>query len=290
MISQRPLASIIITRSALTRTLTSIALRKMSAPASKRQKTSAPYELIYWPAIPGRGEFIRLCFEETKTPYTDVSNTSGNGAKPVIEQISTENHGSGDNPPPLAPPILRHGDLLISQVPNILLYLGPRLGLAGPEGDENAHYRINELALTALDGFSDEAHDTHHPVATTDYYENQTEETKIRSKDYIKNRLPKFLGYFERVLQSQGSRGGEWLYGGQLTWADLVLWQGLDGVGYAFPVAMKKLREGGDYKRVFALSDRVGQRDGMKEYLGSGRRLKYSKGIWRHYPDLDAEE
>lgn len=190
--------------------------------------SDVPYELIYWGGIPGRGEFVRLALEEGGAEYTDTAHAD-EGNKQVLAQISESNVGDDKNPPPLAPPILRHGDLLISQTPNILLYLGPRLGLVpsaeGEDGDPDALYRINALALTALDGLSNEVHDTHHPIASGLYYEDQKEESLRRSSDFIKNRLPKFLGYFERVLQGKASGDGPWLYGGQLTYADLVLFQ-----------------------------------------------------------------
>lgn len=211
----------------------------------------------------------------------------------LLSLISDQNTGDNKNPPPLAPPILRHGDLLISQTPNILLYLGPRLGLVGgghKEGeDENAIYKINQLALTALDGLSNEAHDTHHPVSSGAYYEEQKSEAKRKSADFIKNRLPKFLGYFERVLAGEASRGGEWLYGGAMTYADLVLWQCLDGVGWAFPKAVGRMREEGGYGRVWEHQERVRGVEGVKGYLESGRRLGYGVGIYRYYPELDVE-
>lgn len=267
--------------------LTSLAT--MSAPASKRLKTSS-YELLYWPGIPGRGEHIRLCFEETGTPYQDVCNADKAGIKELTSLISDKSTGDTSNPPPMAPPVLRHGDVTISQSSNIILYLAPKLGLAGPEGDENTIYHINELALTALDGLSNEAHDTHHPIAVGAYYEDQKEEAKRKSKDYIDNRLPKFLGYFERVLRSEASKGGEWLYSGQLTFADLVFWQCLDGVTFAFPKAVKRARDCGKYNKVFELYERIKERDSIKNYLASNRRKQYSMGIYRHYPELDADE
>jgi glutathione S-transferase len=199
-----------------------------SSPAPKRQKRAddaTPYELIYWPGLPGRGEHVRLCFEEAGVAYSD-SARGKEGAKPVVALMQPTHLGEGDNPPIFAPPVLRHGELLISQLPNILLYLGPRLGLVPDEtADGLGRYRVNELALTALDGFSNEVHDCHHPVATGDYYENQKEEAVRKSQDYVSNRLPKFLGYFERVLQSKSSGGGAWLHKGQLSYADLVLFQ-----------------------------------------------------------------
>jgi glutathione S-transferase len=262
-----------------------------STQSEKRQTTSKdlPYKLIYWPGIPGRGEFVRLAFEEAGASYTDTAKQEG-GIKFVLSQINTKNVGDATNPPPLAPPMLKHGDLTINQTSNILLYLGPRLGLVpSTDEDEDAIYKVNELALTALDGFSNEAHDCHHPIATSLYYEDQKDEAKKKSKDYIANRLPKFLGYFERVLKGEASKGGEWLYGGKLTYADLVLFQGLDGVKHAFPKAMGRMEKEGTYKAVFEFYERVKERPKIKAYLASERRQKYAMGIWRHYPALDED-
>ena len=262
-----------------------------SSPQPKRQKTEseAPYELIYWPGIPGRGEHIRLCFEATKTAYKDVSNESKQGIDAVTKYIGGDKRGEGSNLPVFAPPILRHGELLISQTPNILLYLAPKLGLIPlEEHDPNGIFRVNQLALTALDGLSNETHDTHHPIAVMEYYENQKDEAKKKASDYVENRLPKFFGYFDRVLKSESSKGGEWLYGGQLTFADLVLFQCVDGVNYAFPNAVSKLEKEGKYDGVFALVQRVRSMENIKAYLESDRRQKYSMGIYRHYPELDA--
>lgn len=200
------------------------------SPSAKRQKSSkdVPYHLIYWPGLPGRGEHVRLALEEAGAEYTDTAHVK-DGVKEVLAHVKGEAPDDGVNPPVCAPPVLRHGQLLINQTPNILLYLGPRLGLvpAGDDGDgdEDHVYRVNELALTALDGLSNEPHDCHHPVATGLYYEDQVAESKRKSEDYVKTRLPKFLGYFQRVLKSKSSGAGPWLYAGQLTYADLVLFQ-----------------------------------------------------------------
>ncbi|KAF3808662.1 Glutathione S-transferase [Colletotrichum gloeosporioides] len=263
-----------------------------TSPSAKRQKSSkdVPYELIYWPGLPGRGEHIRLALEEAGAEYTDTAHIE-DGVKSVLAQIDAKNTGDDHNPPPLAPPILKHGDLVISQTPNILLYLGPRTGLAPkPDGeDADGIYRINALVLTALDGLSNEVHDTHHPIATGLYYEDQKEESKRKAKDYLENRLPKFLGYFERVLKGKASGEGSWLYGGSLTYADLVLFQCVDGVKFAFPNALKRIEGSGEYKSVFELYEAVKERPKIKEYLSSDRRQKYSDGIYRHYPELDEE-
>lgn len=195
---------------------------------AKRQRSSkdVPYNLIYWPGLPGRGEHIRLLLEEAGAEYTDTAHSKG-GMEEVLAYINGGLPPTEDatNPPIFAPPILKHGDLVISQTPNILMYLGSRLGLI-PNSDEDpdAQYKINELALTALDGLSNEPHDCHHPIATGLYYEDQKPESKRRSEDYVKNRLPKFFAFFERVLSSKASGEGPWLYGGKLSYADLVLY------------------------------------------------------------------
>jgi len=263
----------------------------MSTRTSKRQKTDQKdaYNLIYWPGIPGRGEHIRLALEEAGAEYTDTAHQE-NGMKTVTSLISAQNTGSSINPPPLAPPILKHGEYIISQTPNILLYLGPQLGLV-PDVSEDpvGVYHVNSLTLTALDGLSNEAHDTHHPVAVGDYYEAQKEEAKKKARDYREARLPKFFGYFERVLSGDASKGGEYLYGGRLTYADLVLFQTLDGVKFAFPKCVERLKASGKYEKVFAHYDMVKGRERIKEYLASDRRQEYSLGIYRHYPELDDE-
>ena len=206
-----------------------------------------------------------------------------------IEYVGDDKLGEGSNCPVFAPPILKHGDLVISQTPNILMYLAPKLGLVPSEDeDPNAIFQVNQLALTALDGLSNETHDTHHPVAVLKYYEDQKDEAKKKADDYINNRLPKFLGYFERVLESECSKGGQWLYGGQMTFADLVLFQCVDGNSFAFPKAVAKFKEEGMYKGVFGLVDRIRNHESIKNYLESDRRLAYSMGIYRHYPELDA--
>lgn len=262
------------------------------------------YELIYWPGIPGRGEFVRLALEEAGVEYTDKAVTSPDEA---VKDVQAQTSGAGDasNPPAFAPPVFRHDDLYISQTPSILQYIGTRHGLA-PEGA--GLYHVNALALTILDGLSNEAHDTHHPVSVGLYYEDQKEESRRRAKDYIENRLPKFFEYLERVLQGEKSGNGPWLYGGKLTYADLVLFQVsyptlfpalllnmamfngeqcVDGLKFAFPNALGRMVKSNKYDSVFKLHGAVKERPNIKKYLASDRRQAFSMGLYRNYPELD---
>jgi len=248
-----------------------------------------PFNLVYWPGIPGRGEHIRLVLEEAGAAYGDTASAEG-GMDEVLAFVQGKVPDDGINPPVLAPPVLKHGELVISQTPNILQYLGSRLGLV-PDADKDPAglYRVNSLALTALDGLSNEPHDCHHPIASGLYYEDQKQESRRKSEDYVKNRLPKFLAYFERVLRSESSGDGPWLYGGNLTYADLVLFQCMDGVKFMFPKAMAKLQREGKHANVFALYQAVAERPRIAAYLKSHRRQKYSDGIYRYYNELDLE-
>jgi glutathione S-transferase len=182
--------------------------------------------------------------------------------------------------PPFAPPFLKAGALVIGQTANILLFLGPRHGLA-PRG-EAARLWTNQLQLTIGD-FVAEIHDTHHPIAAGLYFEDQRPAARRRAADFLKNRAPKFLRYFERVLERSG---GHYLLGRRLTYADLSLFQVVEGLRYAFPKAMRRLE--GKVPRVTALHDRVAGRPRIAAYLASQRRIAFNQsGIFRRYPELD---
>ena len=179
--------------------------------------------------------------------------------------------------------------MIISQTPNILIYLGGRLGLV-PEDDEAGKHHVYQLALTALD-LNNEVHDTHHPLAVGKYYEEQKEAALEKAKDVRENRLPKFFSYFERNLkfnESNGGGKGRFLVGNRLTFADLVVWQVLDGCLFAFPKEMEARKK--EFQGLFGtFYESVRGKGGLEEYLKSERRLPYSEGIFRHYPELDLQ-
>jgi glutathione S-transferase len=236
------------------------------------------YELYYWPTIQGRGEFVRLALEEIGEKYIDVArkpNKSGG-----VPMMMTFLDGKRIKHPPFAPPFLKSGALIIGQTANILLFLGMRHGLA-PRNDAGRLW-THQLQLTIAD-FVAEIHDTHHPISSRLYFEDQREEAKRRARDFLQYRAPKFLHYFEHVLERGGSR---YLLGRKLTYADLSLFQIVEGLRYAFPRAMTRLEQ--TIPRVVALHDGVAKRRHIAAYLASERRIAFNQqGIFRHYQELD---
>jgi glutathione S-transferase len=235
------------------------------------------YELYYWAEIQGRGEFVRLALEEAGAPYVDVARTDG-GEERLLSVLQDETLAC----PPFAPPFLKAGNRLIGQTANILLFLGERHDLA----PRSAAGRLwtNQLQLTLADLVA-EAHDTHHPIASGLHYEDQRREAKLRTADFVANRLPKFLRYFERALKTNPS-GPTHLVGARLSYADLSLFQVVAGLQHAFPKAMARATRGNSH--VLALHKRVAARPRVAAYLASERRLPFNEqGIFRHYPELD---
>ncbi|HEX5379688.1 MAG TPA: glutathione S-transferase [Phenylobacterium sp.] len=236
------------------------------------------YELHYWPGIQGRGEFIRLALEDAGARYRDIARgakVEGGGVQALMTRMAKADR------PPFAPPFLVDGDEVIGQTANILLHLGPRLGLA-PESEADRLW-VNQMQLTIAD-LVGEVHDTHHPVDLGAYYEDQKPEAARRAEAFRRHRIPKYLGWFETLLSRQGDDA--WLMGGLVTYADLSLFQVFEGLTYAFPRAMGRI--GQEIPRVTALADRVRVRPNIAAYLASPRRVAFNEeGIFRRYPELD---
>lgn len=241
--------------------------------------SETPYELFYWPGLQGRGEFVRLMLEDAGAPYIDVARlpvSAGGGVAAITRLLRDEQAGLA----PFAPPILRVGELLIAQVANICHFLGPRLGLA--PADEAGRLAAHQLQLTISDLVS-EVHDTHHPLSTGRYYEDQKDAARERARDFREQRLPKFLAYFNKTLERSGGRQ---LVGDAITYPDLSLFQVLEGLAYAFPAAAA--RETAKVPALLALRDRVRERPRLAAYLASDRRIPFNEtGIFRRYPELD---
>lgn len=233
------------------------------------------YQLYYWPSIQGRGEFVRLALEEAGADYLDVARQK-DGMAALLAALDGAAH------PPFAPPFLKAGDLTIGQTANILLFLGARHGLA-PRAEAGRQW-AHQLQLTIAD-LVGEAHDTHHPLAASLYYEDQQPEAKRRAADFIGNRIPKFFDYFERVLNQPARRAG-FLVGARLSYVDLSMFQVIEGLHYAFPRSMARIAPG--YPGLAGLRERVAARPNIARYLASKRRIPFNReGIFRHYPELD---
>jgi glutathione S-transferase len=239
------------------------------------------YELYYWPGIQGRGEYVRLALEFAGAKYVDVAlvpEKKGGGVPALMRYIQ----GSDIERPPFAPPFLKAGKLIIGQTANILEFLGQRLKLA--PRDVGGRQWVNQLQLTISD-FIVEAHDVHHPIGSGFYYEEQKGPAKRRAKEFLKNRVPKFLGYFERVME-RNSEGGPGMVGSRLTYADLSLAQVISGLQFAFPRAMKQVMP--KHPNLRALHEHVMSRPRIRRYLASRRRLGFNNSdVFRHYRELD---
>jgi len=231
------------------------------------------YQLYYWPGIQGRGEYVRLALEDAGAAYSDVAR-SGNGMGAMMKMMEAK------GTPPFAPPFLKAGKLVIGQTANILLYLGARHGLA-PKAEPGKLW-LHQLQLTITD-FVSEIHDTHHPLGPSLYYEDQRAPAKKRTEEFWKARVPKYLGYFERLLKANG---GAYVTGRRLTYVDLSLFQIVEGLRYAFPKRMKAFER--EIPGLIGLHDRVSARPNIRAYLASDRRIAFNEdGIFRHYKALD---
>lgn len=239
------------------------------------------YELHYWPTIQGRGEFVRLALEAAGADYVDVARGSedeGQGVPAMMHFMESPQVAR----PPFAPPFLVDGKLIVGQTAAILLYLGPRLGLVGMS--ESQRLWTHQLQLTIADMVA-EAHDTHHPIASGLYYEDQKPEAAKRAKEFRQARVPKFFSWFEAVLE-RNPEGSVYLVGKRLSYADLSLFQLVDGLLYAFPKATGRALK--KAPRLAALHVSVSRHKRVAPYLASERRIAFSEeGIFRHYPELD---
>lgn len=232
------------------------------------------YDLWYWPSVPGRGEFVRLALEAKRIPYRDRAREEG-GLAALTARLA-EPAGT----PPFAPPWLEADGMTIAQTAAILLFLGDRHGLA--PADAAGRLWVHQLQLTIADMVG-EAHDVHHPVDHYAYYEDQQPEAARAAAAFRDQRMPKFLHYFERVL---AAADGPWLAGGQWSYADLSLFQLVAGLRFAFPKRMAAVAR--DCPKLLDLHERVAMLPALRDYLASERRLPFSNGIFRHYPELDA--
>ncbi len=233
------------------------------------------YKLWYWPSIQGRGEFVRLAMEAAGLKYEDCARAGG--TEGLVANMKARKGRI-----PFAPPYLDIDGMVIAQVADILLYLGDRDGLAPSNIADR--YWIHELQLTVADMVA-EVHSVHHPVDPMAYYDDQKPEAARAAKQFRDTRMPKFLDYFENASKANT---GEWLIDHRWTYADTSLFQLVEGLRYMFPRRMAAIER--NYRGVLRICNQVAELPGIKAYLASERRLGFNTdGIFRYYPELDAE-
>ena len=233
----------------------------------------ARYELYYWPSIPGRGEPVRLTFAMGSIAYRDVAREADDGVA-ILQAFHGGERGEGH---PFAPPYLvieEDGERQLHwQSANLCDLIARRHGLCA----EELLWRANALVMTLGDLMS-EAHDTHHPLATGLYYEDQKDAARVRAKHFREERVPKFLGFFESQL-ADGH-----LVGGQPSHVDAILFHVREGLRHAFPEAMASSTGRWPQQEAMTIADHPP----LKAYLESSQRIAFNAdGIFRHYPELD---
>lgn len=237
------------------------------------------YRLVYWPGLPGRGEFVRVVFEDLGLAFQDTARRSEaeGGGFPAVRAF-VEGRNPGD--PHYAPPIVSDGEIVVSQTPAVLAWLGARHGL-WPES-ESGRTRALQLQLTLAD-FVTEIHDTHHPLLHAGYYEDQKDAAIVRSEQFLQARMPRFLGHFEDVLDTAG---GVHMVRDGFSTVDLAMFHLLEGLEYAFPRSFARQSPG--YPLLSELRERVRARPRLSAYLASDRRMPFNeRGVFRRYPELD---
>lgn len=243
--------------------------------------SSPPYQLYYWPSIPGRGEFVRLALEEASAPYVDVARlpASEGGGIAAIERVLSGELGV---PRPFAVPVLVDGAFVLAQTASILDHLASRHPALAPD-DPTARRDALQTQLTIADLVA-EAHDVHHPIGVALYYEDQKPEAARRAQRFREERCATFLDYFED-LADRG--GGNHLVAGAFTYVDLSIAHALDGLEHAFPHAFAQ-RWRPSVPHLVALRRRVHARPRIAAYRASERCIPMNEqGIFRHYPELD---
>ncbi len=217
-------------------------------------------------------------------PYRDVARCSeddGGG----IQSITRIFKGLRATQPIYAPPIIHdtERDIWLSQLPVILMYLAEKYGMFRDMPTEQK-WRIQQRLLTALD-IMVEAHDTHHPVSKSLYFEDQIAEAKIAAGHFLSERLPNYLKYFEVVLKDSAS---DFLASSTTSVADIAWIHTHHGLRFAFPKAMATLDQ--RYPMLSDLTTRVSENAHLQTYMQSGERLAFNAhGLFRAYPELDHE-
>jgi len=135
-------------------------------------------------------------------------------------------------------PLYEEEGLLLVQSMTIARYLARKHHLAGKDDKEAA------LCDMAVDGIVD--------VQAA----RNAAKTDEEKKKFAEEVLPKWLGYFEKLLG-----GKEYSVGGHLTWADIVAFNSMSNISAAFPGCLDH------FPSLKAHRERIGSRPNIKKWV-----------------------
>jgi len=254
------------------------------------------WKLWYWPGIKGRGEYVRLAFEEAGVPYEDVAAAAADqkaGYALVKDACfaALGGGGGGTHFPVRAPPAVSRGAFWLCGTPAILAHLNGEFGWDPPTREAKAH------VLQALDIIlSDAVAEGRLPFHPRSWYgshkapENAAEVCAPYLEEYATKRMPKYLSFLEDALLLSdghggggagsrsggagescggGGEGGPFLVGTRLTTADLAAWHYLCALEQHYGEAFA--REMAARPALAAFKGRIAARPRIAAYLSSGR-------------------
>lgn len=223
-----------------------------------------PWVLHYWPIL-GRGEFVRIIFEELGVPYVDKPENCMeyfHGGKLRFGEI--------DQFPSFAPPMLQKGKFFVSSTPIVCKYLGTKFGLL-PDSEEDKWHA--EQFSNVIHDYFGEGCNSFHGIDLVGSYHDQKEGTKPYIEKFKTTRMPQFLKHFEAVLRANNGGKG-FLFGDKITYVDLALLHALRATANQFPEAWKTASS--DYAKLLAaFKDRMSSRPKLKAYFASDGCRKF---------------
>ncbi|XP_035669728.1 glutathione S-transferase P-like isoform X2 [Branchiostoma floridae] len=222
--------------------------------------------LYYWgcpPGVkpfPGRGEFVRLIFEEAGVKFREVNDFE------VLKKLFFTEKQKGFYA--FAPPMIQRGKFRLSQTSVICSYLGKQFGL-WPESEED-QWRAQQLNITIHD-FIAEGRLAFHGRNPVESYYTQKEETQPYIDRFVATRLPRWLTHLETALKANNDGQG-FVIGGKLTYVDLGLLHVLRATESQFPQAWAS---NDSIPLLKAFKARLSARPNLAAYFNSDRCVPF---------------
>jgi len=202
------------------------------------------YRLFYW-ALRGRGEQIRLLLNELGEAYEDIHVSKAGRFKAMRDEgPGTLSFGSV--------PMLQDGDFTLVQGPAIMNYLGRKHGIMPT--DVRAAARTEAMVLGA--------EDMRMAYFRTLGDGKAEKQAKFVAGAWMERWLPAWAG----ALELNGDTG--YLVGPSLTQADIAVWDALDAV-----VTWVDGASLAGFPRVERFYESIRVRPGIAAYLASDRRV-----------------